>query len=63
MFKKFLSLCIVSTFSVAATSALAQPNQLVGKSSPQQLAPLMKAASGKGIKINTLLYSSNQRQS
>ncbi|WP_053035423.1 S8 family peptidase [Vibrio cholerae] len=50
MFKKFLSLCIVSTFSVAATSALAQPNQLVGKSSPQQLAPLMKAASGKGIK-------------
>ncbi len=50
MFKKFLSLYIVSTFSVAATSALAQPNQLVGKSSPQQLAPLMKAASGKGIK-------------
>ncbi len=50
IFKKFLSLCIVSTFSVAATSALAQPNQLVGKSSPQQLAPLMKAASGKGIK-------------
>ncbi|AMG03114.1 S8 family peptidase [Vibrio mimicus] len=50
MFKKFLSLCIVSTFYVAATSALAQPNELVGKPSPQQLAPLMKAASGKGIK-------------
>ncbi|EKG91657.1 S8 family peptidase [Vibrio cholerae] len=50
MFKKFLSLCIVSTFSVAATSAIAQPNQLIGKPSPQQLAPLMKAASGKGIK-------------
>ncbi|TXX93159.1 S8 family peptidase [Vibrio cholerae] len=41
---------MVSTFSVAATSAIAQPNQLIGKPSPQQLAPLMKAASGKGIK-------------